>query len=178
MTTELISKAQLFSMRAHRNQKRKYTGDPYWLHTHEVAMTLLLDHQPETVVAAGYLHDTVEDTDVTPMEIDSEFGPEVARIVAEVTDVSRPQDGNRAKRKSMDLLHLAASSPEGASVKLADLISNARDIVANDPNFARVYLVEKAALLEVLRHGSPRLHDRAVQLLVDNMEKLRLDQSV
>lgn len=115
---------------------------------------------PETI-AAAWLHDTVEDTPVTLEDVREAFGEGVAQLVSELTDVSRPSDGNRAARKAIDRRHLAAASPRAKTVKLADLTDNCRDICRHAPRFARVYLEEMAALLEVLGEGDARLHAQA-----------------
>ena len=95
-------------------------------------------------------------------------------MVMEVTDASKPGDGNRATRKLIDLAHLAKSSPEGATIKLADIIDNSKDILAHDENFAKVYLKEKAAALEVLRHGDKSLFNAAEGILEDAILQLSI----
>jgi (p)ppGpp synthase/HD superfamily hydrolase len=85
----------------------------------------------------------------------------VAELVAWLTDVSRPQDGNRRKRKHLDLLHTAKAPPPAKTIKLADLIDNTRTISKYDPSFWPVYRREKEALLAVLREGDPKLWAQA-----------------
>ena len=85
----------------------------------------------------------MEDTPVTLRGVEAEFGPTMARLVLELTDVSRPGDGNRAARKAIDLHHLALASPKAKTVKLADLIDNSRDICANHPEFLAVCTLAK-----------------------------------
>jgi guanosine-3',5'-bis(diphosphate) 3'-pyrophosphohydrolase len=87
-----------------------------------------------------------------------QFGSVVASYVEQLTDVSRPEDGNRAARKAIDLAHTALASPQAHTIKLADLISNTRSIVERDPVFAVTYLAEKRKLLEVLKDGDPNLY--------------------
>lgn len=169
---DIVQEAADFAIKAHGDQKRKYTGQPYYVHLDEVGNILYDADMPEIVVAAGYLHDTLEDTGTTKEEIAEQFGPLVAGFVEEVTDVSKPEDGNRAARKAIDLKHLAQSSPAGAAIKLADLISNAKDIVEHDPSFARVYLQEKLELLRVLDHGPPELYKRAMITLAECLMQL------
>lgn len=159
--TPLVARARAFATHAHAAQRRKYTGEPYIVHPEEVARIVADAGLPEAVIAAAWLHDVVEDCGVTGGELESEFGAEVARLVLEVTDVSRPEDGNRATRKALDRDHLASASAEGQSIKLADLISNTVSIVERDPHFATVYLREKRDLLEILTRGHPDLHRRA-----------------
>lgn len=146
-----------FAACAHKDQKRKYTGEPYVTHCKAV-MEIVAQHTDDmAVICAAVLHDTVEDTSVTREDIALVFGQAVAGLVMEVTDASRPEDGNRAARKKIDRDHLAKSSPEGATIKLADMIDNTSSIAKHDPDFARVYLREKESLLPFLKHGNKAL---------------------
>ena len=81
----------------------------------------------------------------------------IAKLVVELTDISKPEDGNRANRKAMDRDKLASASAEAQTIKYADLISNGKDIMQNDPKFAKVYMKEKADLLRVMTKGDSRL---------------------
>ena len=164
--TDAVKRAVNFATKAHGTQVRKYSNEPYINHPVEVATLLHKYGAPEPVVIAALLHDVVEDTAVTPLEIQLAFGNEVADLVAEVTDVSRPEHGSRAVRKSLDRNHLAKSSFSGASIKLADLISNSKTITECDPKFARTYMAEKRELLEVLRHGNKVLLMQATDILL------------
>jgi (p)ppGpp synthase/HD superfamily hydrolase len=159
----LEERARAFATAAHERvgQKRKYTGEPYI--THPAAVVELVSSVPhdEPMVAAAWLHDTLEDTGVSLEELRAAFGDQVADLVVELTDVSRPEDGNRAQRKAKDLAHTATTSPRAKTIKLADLIDNVRSINERDPAFAVVYLAEKRALLEVLREGDPTLYEMA-----------------
>lgn len=82
----LIDQALVFAARAHASQQRKTDDLPYIAHPVGVAFLLLQMGCPETVVAAGLLHDTVEDSSVTLEEIRGRFGPEVADLVAFCTE--------------------------------------------------------------------------------------------
>ncbi len=165
---DIVRKAQVYAMAAHAavGQRRKYTGEPYIVHPAEVASIVASVHgaTPE-MVAAAWLHDVVEDTGVTYTDIHMSFGPEIAQLVSWLTDVSRPEDGNRAKRKAMDREHTAQAPAEAQTIKLADLISNSRSIMQHDPEFARTYLEEKRLLLEVLTKGDRGLHARASEFV-------------
>jgi len=155
----LVEKAKIFATAAHAavGQRRKYTGEPYIVHPIEVSkMVENVGGTPE-MIAAALLHDVVEDTGVTIDLILEEFGPKVAELVEWLTDVSKPEDGNRAVRKAMDREHIAQAPAEAMTIKLADLISNTRSILEHDKNFARIYLEEKRLLLEVLGNGDSRL---------------------
>lgn len=159
----LVDRAKRFAANAHRSagHVRKYTGEPYIRHLEAVASLVASVTDDEETIAAAWLHDTVEDTSVKPADIRKRFGAGVAKLVGELTDVSRPGDGNRRARKAVDREHLARASPRAKTVKLADLIDNCRDITGNDPKFAQVYLGEMVQLLEVLTEGEGRLYGKA-----------------
>jgi (p)ppGpp synthase/HD superfamily hydrolase len=157
--SELENRAAAFAAQRHGaiDQHRKYTGEPYITHPEAVASIVRTVTHTEEMLAAAWLHDTVEDTQTTLDEIRAEFGDAVASLVEQVTDVSRPSDGNRKARKALDREHIAKAGPEAKTIKLADLIDNSTSIIERDPKFAKVYLEEKSALLEVLREGDPSL---------------------
>jgi len=171
---EPVQKARIFAMQAHQriDHRRKVTGQPYEVHlksVYELVRSVTDDAQTQ---AAAWLHDIVEDTTVTIGDLRREFGDAVAQLVGELTDVSRPGDGNRALRKEIDRRHLAGASARAKTVKLADLIDNCRDICRHQPAFAPVYLQEMAALLEVLGDGDAALYRRAWTLCRREAERL------
>lgn len=161
----LEDRAREFATKAHAGQKRKYTGAPYVTHCEAVAEIVRgIPGCTEEMIAAAWLHDTVEDCGVSRAEIAHQFGAEVALLVDALTDVSQPSDGNRKARKALDLLYTAQAKPPAKTIKLADLIDNTSTIVQYDPAFAKVYLQEKLVLLEVLKDGDPVLWQRAYDL--------------
>jgi len=154
---DIITKAMIFATAAHEavGQKRKYTGEPYIVHPAEVAMiTIRLKGTPE-MVAAAWIHDVVEDTQVSIDVVKMLFGDHVADLVGWLTDVSKPEDGNRAARKAIDRQHIADAPKEAQLVKLADLISNTVSITEHDPDFAKIYLKEKVLLLDAMTKIDP-----------------------
>jgi len=110
----LIDKAIGFAARAHKGQPRKIGGVPYIAHPVGVAFILQQMGCHETVVAAGLLHDTVEDTKVTPEEIQRNFGDEVAYIVAGCTEL--PKERNNWESRKLHMIRTLADAP--ISVKL------------------------------------------------------------
>ncbi len=166
--SRFIFRAMEFAARAHHGQLRKYTGEPYIVHPVGVAAIVSTVTCDEEILAAALLHDTVEDVeDVTLDIVANEFGARVGSFVDDLTDISKPEDGNRKTRKRIDLRHTAYASPEAKTVKLADLIHNSISIVEHDKNFAVVYMKEKQRLLEVLTEGNPTLLAKANQLVKD-----------
>jgi (p)ppGpp synthase/HD superfamily hydrolase len=161
---DIVEKARTFAFAAHAatGQTRKYSGEPYIVHPAQVVEVVsTVEHTPE-MLAAAWLHDVVEDTKVTIEQIEQEFGKTVADLVGWLTDVSKPEHGNRAARKQIDRDHSAAAPPEAQTIKLADLICNTRDIVSQDPGFAKVYIAEKKLLLKVMDKGDKKLLAQAL----------------
>ena len=164
---DITEKARVFATAAHAAvaQLRKYTNEPYIVHPAEVAQIVEIAGGSDAMIAAAWLHDTVEDTGVTIETIRAEIGAEVAELVGWLTDVSRPDHGNRAARKAVDRAHTAMASAEAQTIKLADLISNCNSIVEHDADFAKTYLEEKRLLLEVLTKGNKDLWKRASEIV-------------
>lgn len=163
----IVERARVFATAAHAavKQVRKYTFEPYIVHPTEVANIVATVPHTDVMVAAAYLHDTVEDTGVSIVDIQVEFGNEVASLVSWLTDVSKPEQGNRAVRKAIDREHTAMAPAAAQTVKLADLIANSRSILAHDPAFAKTYLAEKRMLLEVLTRGDATLMAEARRIV-------------
>ena len=165
----LEERAYTFAMAAHEavGQVRKYTGEPYIVHPVEVASIVkAVPGATEEMIAAAYLHDVVEDTQVGIDTIIHLFGPVVADYVHQLTDPPKVEGGpNRKARKALDRQRLADAPAEVQTIKLADLISNTSTIVQFDPSFAKVYLEEKRLLLEVMTKGDAGLHERASRIV-------------
>jgi hypothetical protein len=177
---ELIRRARRYATEAHSriNHRRKYSLEPYDVHLKDVAGIVATVSDDPEMIAAAWLHDVVEDTPASFLDIEREFGHGLAELVGELTDVSRPSDGNRATRKAIDRTRLAGVSSRAKTIKLADLIDNCRDICGHDPEFAKVYLTEMASLLEVLADGDQFLYRRATAMLEKNAAKLNLSLAI
>jgi GTP pyrophosphokinase len=121
---ELIERAYRFAAKAHKGQKR-VSGEPYINHCLAVAAILAELHVPAVVVAAGLLHDTVEDTSVTLDDLRNEFGEEVAKLVDGVTKLSQLPRVSRmtgTNKKGKKKAQIAADSDEDRS-RGADMAS-------------------------------------------------------
>lgn len=175
--TNLATRARDYASYAHARikHKRKYTGQPYQAHLKSVVQILRQVTDDENVLAAAWLHDTVEDTEATHHQIEEQFGKDVASLVYQLTDISRPGDGNRSYRKALDRAHLAEASDRAKTIKLADIIDNTRDICKHDEKFARVYVQEVAALLGVLQGGDNQLMSQAQKALKKCCDKLGVE---
>ena len=100
---ELVLRAYRVAEKAHEGQRRA-SGDPYITHCVEVASILAEMRVPPAVVAAGLLHDTVEDTEITLDDLRNDFGAEVAMLVDGVTKLTQlPRVTRGEKRDSEDL---------------------------------------------------------------------------
>lgn len=172
----LVERARAFAIDAHTriDQRRKYSQQPYSEHLAAVASIVASVSEDEEMIAAAWLHDVVEDTPATLYDVETAFGKEVALLVENLTDVSKPSDGNRAERKAIDRQHSALCSSRAKTVKLADLINNLQDICKHDMRFAQTFLVEMGATLEVLDTGNQQLYQRAWKTYHHCQEKLRV----
>jgi len=175
---DIITSAREFAIRAHKriDHRRKYSEQAYSVHLAAVAKLVATVSDDPATIAAAWLHDIVEDTPATLYEIETEFGADIAQLVENLTDVSKPGDGNRATRKALDRDHLKKASAKAKTVKLADLIDNCKDICKHDPRFALVYLAEMAALLDVLTEGHPTLYQDAVKTHARYSKKLNASE--
>jgi len=129
----LIARALDFSARKHANQRRKgEAAEPYVNHVAEVARLLAeaTGGRDAVLVAAGLLHDTVEDTETTPAELEAAFGRDVADLVVEVTDDKALP---RARRKALQIENAPKKSAQAKMLKLADKTSNLRSVVESPP---------------------------------------------
>jgi len=173
--TGLVERARIYATRAHQriNHRRKYSNQPYHVHLEAIVKLLQQVTDDAEILAAAWLHDTVEDTPATLDNIEHEFGKNVAELVEDLTDVSLPSDGNRAIRKEIDRKHLAQASTRAKTIKLADLIDNCQDITRHDPRFAVVFLDEMTALLEILDDGHPSLLEQAHRVHARSTNKIK-----
>jgi len=173
----VLDMARAFSVAAHCavGQKRKYSGEDYFHHPEEVLQILLTYSEPTLdAQVAALLHDVVEDTQIKLEQVQRIFGKKVAEYVEQLTEVSKPGDGNRETRKALDLEHLRHASHAAMRIKCADLISNSRSIVERDITFARTYLVEKLRMLQVMDYniGSTDIWAAALQVCFNGIKKI------
>ena len=157
-----ILDALQFAAHKHRDQRRKdLEASPYINHPIALANVLWGEggvHDP-VVIEAALLHDTIEDTETTPAELRKRFGRKVASIVGEVTDDKALP---KAERKRLQVEHAPHISREAKLVKLADKISNLRDMAASPPKTwpksrVREYFDWAKLVVDALRGVHPRL---------------------
>src|SRR6476659_7815224 len=127
---ELIRKAYEFSQKHHAGQTRA-SGEPYLVHPLEVALVLAEMKMDPVAIAAGLLHDSVEDTSVTVVDIRKEFGEQVAHIVEGVTKISAIDFATREEQQAENLRKMMLAMVDDIRVvliKLADRLHNMRTL--------------------------------------------------
>src|SRR5262249_44130998 len=127
---ELIRKAYEFSQKYHAGQTRA-SGEPYLAHPLEVALVLAEMKMDPVALAAGLLHDSVEDTSVTVVDIRKEFGEQVAHIVEGVTKISAIDFATREEQQAENLRKMMLAMVDDIRVvliKLADRLHNMRTL--------------------------------------------------
>jgi len=126
----LIRKAYEFSDKSHAGQKRQ-SGEPFVEHCLEVAFILAEQHMDSTTIAAGLIHDVVEDTPVTPIEVRDHFDDEVAELVDGVTKLGAVQFSSREEQQAEYFRKMLLTMAEDIRViliKLADRLHNMRTL--------------------------------------------------
>ncbi|MBI2906966.1 MAG: bifunctional (p)ppGpp synthetase/guanosine-3',5'-bis(diphosphate) 3'-pyrophosphohydrolase [Chloroflexi bacterium] len=162
----LIEGAYEFAARAHEGQRRA-SGDPFLQHPLQTAMILAELQLDATCIAAGLLHDTVEDGSVLLKEIEGKFGPEISKLVDGVTKLSKlawqpPEDRAKTKRRAEaselqaeSLRKMLVSMAEDIRVvliKLADRLHNMRTLDALPPDRQRRISRETLDIYAPLAH--------------------------
>lgn len=122
----LIDRAIEVAAIAHRHQVRKGTDIPYITHPFAVGLMLARAGCADEIVAAGILHDTVEDTDLTLEDLHHDFGEKVAAIVAGCSEPSKSHSWEERKRHTIE--HIRTASWEVRAVSCADKLHNLRSI--------------------------------------------------
>ena len=172
-----LARAFAFAARKHAGQRRK--GDrtePYINHLAEVAALLAeaTSGRDKALIVAGLLHDSVEDGHAIRAEIEDAFGREVADVVMEVTDETLPEAARRRRQVETP----PHKSTRAKMLKLADKISNLREVDRNPPKRwtlqrRRDYFEWGRAVVEGLRGVSPPLEAQFDEIYHAGMERLR-----
>ena len=168
---ELVEKAYHFAEEAHAGQKRK-SGEPYFIHPRTVAgilADLMLD---APTIAAGLLHDTVEDCENVTLEvIEKEFGQEVALLVDGVTKLKRLDFTSRVEQQAESIRKMILAMSKDIRVvliKLADRLHNMRTLKSQPPES------QKRIAQETLDIYAPIAHRLGVYKIKQELEDLCL----
>jgi GTP pyrophosphokinase len=168
----LIGRAYNFAKKAHHGQKRQ-SGEPYFNHLLATAEILNDWHLDETTIAAGLLHDSVEDTKVTSEELQKEFGEEIAFLVNGISKLGRVKYREKdAKVENMRKMIVALSEDlRVILIKLADRLHNMRTLSAVPPQKQKRIALETDDIYAPLayrlgmHHLAGELHDLAFPYL-------------
>jgi GTP pyrophosphokinase len=150
----LIRKAWEFCVKHHAGQMRA-SGEPYIIHPLEVAEVLAEMKMDASAIAAGLLHDSVEDTPATNEEIAAQFGEQVAHIVEGVTKIDKIQFANREDRQAENvrkMLLAMVSDVRVVLIKLADRLHNMRTLEHLQPDRQEAIARETQDIYAPLAH--------------------------
>ena len=150
----IIKKAYDYSLKHHEGQSRA-SGEPYLVHPLEVALVLAEMKMDPVAVAAGLLHDSVEDTSVTIVDIRKEFGEQVAHIVEGVTKISKIDFATREEQQAENLRKMMLAMVDDIRVvliKLADRLHNMRTLEHLDPERQRKIAEETLEIYAPIAH--------------------------
>ncbi|EAR49871.1 Metal dependent phosphohydrolase [Oceanicola granulosus HTCC2516] len=172
-----IAAAALLAARAHLGQVRKGAGQvPYIHHPLEVADLVGADGAGAPVIVAALLHDVVEDTEIARADIAARFGSEVAALVDALTDDPAWAGLPRPARKARQAEEMPSAPPEARRIKIADQISNLRDIArapeAWDPAEAVTYIDNAERVVDACRGVSPGLEALFDAAAAEAMQKI------
>jgi len=157
-----LMRALDFAARKHRDQRRKgAAAEPYINHLAEVALLVAeaTRGKDPLAVLGALLHDTIEDTKTTKNSLEAEFGPDVAALVAEVTDDKRLP---KQERKRLQIETAPHKSPRAKLIKIADKTSNLLSVIESlpvdwDTERCRAYFEWAAKVVDGCRGVSARL---------------------
>lgn len=170
ITLNTLEKAIIFATNAHEGQYRKLAKTPYILHPLEVAAIISTVSDDLNLMAAGVLHDTVEDCNVDPKDIKKEFGSRVAALVASETEdklSDRPPADTWMERKEESLLMLENTKEKDVLILwLGDKLSNMR-------SFYREYLKSGNEIWNSLNQKDPKMHEWYYRKIADLLIPLK-----
>lgn len=167
--SQFLDEAIAFATRSHAGQVRKMAHTPYILHPMEVATIISTITSDEKVMAAGLLHDTVEDCNVDPREIKRCFGARVAALVQSETEdklSGRPSSETWMARKEESLLMLQLTRDRDVKILwLGDKLSNIR-------SFYREWLARGDAIWQELNQKDPQKHAWYYRTIAESLKEL------
>lgn len=173
--SKLINTAMWFASNAHKAalQTRKHTGLPYITHPMAVAAIVAENGGDESMICAAWLHDTVEDTDVTEDEIRMVFGNDIADLVDGLTKQYFEEDyPDRLFRNKKYAEHLAKQNSRIQTIKAADILHNSATVVEADLVFATRYIPENIYFSSLLVNACPTLRKRLADQLSDKAQQI------
>lgn len=162
----MLEQVVQFAQKKHRKQKRKFSNEPYFNHPKRVAEMVKTMGGSAAMIAAGFLHDTIEDTDTTYEEIKENFGGIIADLVQELTsDIKKIRKTGKALYLTEKMNQM---SSEALLIKLCDRLDNVNDLRFPIPgNFIKQYSLETSFILNHL----DRILEPEHQVLITKIRK-------
>lgn len=139
----MIEKAEEYAREKHKNQVRKFSGEPYINHPIRVSKIVKEFNKSREMVIAAILHDTVEDTDTTIEYIELHFGREVSKLVNELT--SDKEEISRMGKTKYLTMKMSKMTDDALLIKLADRFDNISDVSSKE--FKEKYYIETAKIM-------------------------------
>lgn len=181
---KILNKIQEFADNAHGKQMRKYSDERYIVHPIRVMETCSAYTDKIQVLAAALLHDVLEDTPVSEIELlsfletlmDNGVAKQTLELVVELTDVYTKESYphlNRKQRKKKETLRIEQTSADSQTIKYADILDNCKEIAASDPNFAPRFLKECMTILKVATKGNKQLYEKVYKEVQTELGNLR-----
>lgn len=166
---DVLDEAIVYATRLHAGQTRKMSNTPYILHPLEVAGIIATMTESRETMAAGVLHDTIEDCNADPREIRRLFGPRVSALVQSETEdrlSTRSAEETWQERKEESLLMLANTKDLDVKILwLGDKLSNMR-------SFARAYRKKGNAIFSGLHQKDPAVQGWYYKTIAENLTEL------
>lgn len=156
----MSKQSQQFAISKHGNQK--YGEHPYSYHLNYV-VNILTEYgyaEDDAIISAGWLHDTIEDTDTTHAMLVLEFNQEIADIVWAVSS----EPGKNRQAKFRNTAPKIISNKKALIVKLADRIANTEASLANNPKLYQMYVKEFTLFHELLYQDNLPMWNRLIKL--------------
>jgi len=177
MDNNIILKAAHFAAQKHRDQRRKdEDSSPYINHPIKVALIIsdIGKIQDTEIIAAALLHDTIEDTNTKPEELEELFGTRIRKLVEEVTD---DKTLNQLERKKRQVEHAAELTEDAILIKLGDKIANVMDVTNTPPKYwtkdrRSKYFDWAEAVINNCSKTNPLLEDYFRKILREGRKKL------
>lgn len=168
----MYEKAVTLAIEKHTGQVRKFSGEPYVEHPIRVAQIVLKykeSHSIDILRTVAVLHDTVEDTDLTIVEVEEMFGIEVAAMVEELTTpahITKKEKGEYLKKK---MTHMTSW---GLVIKLSDRLDNVSDLRHTSKQFRQSYIKETRAIISHLIAMRSFLSMTHLQLIHETLKEV------
>ncbi len=174
MVLPVVDRARAFCYIAHQavGQKHADKETPYYTHPFEVARYMHLFGATQLECAVGYLHDVIEDTHFEANELAKYFGPAVAGMVVEVSNIATKEthpESTRLERRTLNVQFFTQGREGSRLAKLCDALHNLKGLEALSEKFQKVYVEElRYQVAELLKcHYSARIKIRELKTYLD-----------